>query len=66
MVSSKIGIIDYGMGNVQSIVNALNEIGFPTCLVSDPQKINSYDKIILPGVGASNCILLGQPFTQPR
>ena len=52
MISSKIGIIDYEMGNLQSIINALNEIGSPSCLVSDPQKINSYDKIILPGVGA--------------
>lgn len=52
MFSPKIGIIDYEMGNLQSIVNALNEIGIPACLVSDPQKIKSYEKIILPGVGA--------------
>lgn len=44
MFSPKIGIIDYEMGNLQSIVNASNEIGIPTCLVSEPEKIKSYEK----------------------
>lgn len=47
-----IGIIDYNMGNLRSVENALNKIGSSVDIVSDPDKLASYDKIILPGVGA--------------
>lgn len=47
-----IAIIDYGMGNLGSIHNMLNRIGAPSVITSDPRKIVSADKLILPGVGA--------------
>ncbi|HEY9548031.1 MAG TPA: imidazole glycerol phosphate synthase subunit HisH [Kiloniellaceae bacterium] len=47
-----IGIVDYGMGNLHSVCNALAEIGAPAELFSDPQRAADYDKIIIPGVGA--------------
>lgn len=47
-----IGVVDYGMGNLRSVCNALAEIDAPGELFSDPAKVPAYDKIIIPGVGA--------------
>jgi glutamine amidotransferase len=47
-----IGIIDYGMGNVGSIVNMLKKIGAKGETCSNPTKLQQYEKLILPGVGA--------------
>ena len=48
-----IAVIDYGMGNVQSIKNALSHIGdYKTVVTSDADTIRDADCIILPGVGA--------------
>lgn len=47
-----IGIIDYGMGNLQSVKNALEFIGVEAFVASDIETLNKADKIILPGVGA--------------
>jgi len=49
----KVVIIDYGMGNIQSIQGALKYIGVDEILVSNQEsKISKADKIILPGVGS--------------
>lgn len=46
-------IIDYGMGNLGSIVNMLKKIGARDVKVScEPADIENAEKIILPGVGA--------------
>jgi len=47
-----IAVIDYGAGNIFSIVNALEYIGCESVLTSDKTVIEQADKIILPGVGA--------------
>ncbi len=47
-----IAIIDYNMGNLRSVDNALAKIGTKSQIVKDPQKLLAYDKVILPGVGA--------------
>jgi len=47
-----IGIINYGVGNLRSVKNSLDHLGVPNAFVSKPDGINSFDKIILPGVGA--------------
>lgn len=47
-----IGIINYGVGNLQSMKNSLDYLGIPNTIVSKPNGINECDKIILPGVGA--------------
>ena len=47
-----IAIIDYGSGNIQSIVNALNYLKIPNELVDKSEKLSLYDKAILPGVGS--------------
>jgi len=49
----KIVIADYGMGNIKSIISALNYLGADNIVVSaDYETLKSADKIILPGVGS--------------
>lgn len=47
-----ISIIDYGMGNLGSILNMLTKIGLESKLESDPDNLRAATSIILPGVGA--------------
>lgn len=47
-----IAVIDYGAGNIFSVKNALDHLGFENELVSDCDSIKSADAVILPGVGA--------------
>jgi glutamine amidotransferase len=45
-------IIDYGMSNLGSIKRAFEECGAVTEISSDPEKLQSASRIVLPGVGA--------------
>lgn len=47
-----IGIIDYEMGNLRSVFNAFERLGYSSSIVHEPDKLNSFDRIILPGVGS--------------
>src|SRR5574344_765426 len=47
-----IAIIDYGAGNLQSVVKALNYIGCKTVITGDKKEILRADGAILPGVGS--------------
>lgn len=47
----KIGIIDYGAGNLRSINNALKKVGGDVDIVSTSGEIDNSDALILPGVG---------------
>ena len=47
-----IGIIDYGMGNVQSLINAIEELGARPILTKEPSSIEDLDLWALPGVGS--------------
>lgn len=49
---SKIGIIDYGMGNLGSVSNACKFLGLDAEIISAPERMDSCRAIILPGVGA--------------
>jgi len=51
-MSKRIGIIDYGVGNIRSVYHAVNAVGGEAHLVSDPGGIADMDALILPGVGA--------------
>jgi len=48
----KIGIVDYNMGNLASVSNAFKKIGSDAEIVSDAHKLENYDKLVFPGVGA--------------
>ena len=45
-------VIDYGMGNLGSILNMLKKIGARAALSKEPDDVLNAEKIILPGVGA--------------
>jgi imidazole glycerol-phosphate synthase subunit HisH len=45
-------IIDYGMGNLTSVNNAIEYLGFNCEIIDNPDLISKFDKLILPGVGA--------------
>lgn len=45
-------IIDYGMGNLKSVKNALDFLGLENKISSDEKEIRKADGLILPGVGA--------------
>lgn len=47
-----IAIVDYGMGNLGSIVNMLKKIGAKSTISADADIISSASKLILPGVGS--------------
>lgn len=46
-----IAVIDYDMGNIRSLGNALSRLGAEWILTDDPEKIKRADRVILPGVG---------------
>jgi imidazole glycerol-phosphate synthase subunit HisH len=47
-----IALVDYGMGNVRSVLNAFESIGTEARLVSHPADVVAAEKVVVPGVGA--------------
>lgn len=45
-------IVDYGVGNLFSLLSSFSSVGEKAVAASDPEVIKKADKIILPGVGA--------------
>ena len=45
-------IIDYNVGNLHNLKNALDFSGIENRLVTDPNEVKKADRILLPGVGA--------------
>ena len=53
-----IAIIDYGMGNLYNVKNALDALGIDSMITSKKEDLQKADKLILPGVGAmQDCML---------
>jgi glutamine amidotransferase len=50
----KIVIINYGAGNIQSIMFAIERLGFEATLSNNPDEIQAADKVIFPGVGEAS------------
>lgn len=48
-----IAVIDYGIGNLASVINAFNRLKIPAKISSDPREIKKASALILPGVGAA-------------
>ena len=48
-----IAIIDYGAGNLRSVVNAIAKVGYEAKVTSDANTILNADVVVLPGVGAA-------------
>ena len=48
----RIAVIDYGMGNLHSVLRAWSHVGADAFLVSDPERVHSSDALVFPGQGA--------------
>ena len=46
-----IAILDYDAGNLTSVKKAVEYLGYPCVVTSDPREMERADKILLPGVG---------------
>ena len=46
-----IAILDYAAGNLASVKKALDYLGYPAVVTSDPREVEGAEKILLPGVG---------------
>lgn len=47
-----IAVVDYGIGNVRSVLNAFEHIGAQVVLTHDPELLAKANGLVLPGVGA--------------
>ncbi len=47
-----LGVVDYGVGNMQSLANALNRVEVHWGFVTRPEEVCSFERLLLPGVGA--------------
>ena len=52
MPSSKLTIVDYGMGNIWSVESVMRFLNVDIIISSDPEVISKSECIILPGVGS--------------
>lgn len=48
-----IAVIDYGAGNLRSVINAISRIGYQAKITSQPEDIIRAEVVFLPGVGAA-------------
>lgn len=46
-----IGILDYGMGNIKSVENAIEAVGYDSLVVTESSDFDKIEKLIIPGVG---------------
>lgn len=50
-MSIKISILDYGLGNIGSVLRMVEKVGGTAIKISTPEEVQQAEKIILPGVG---------------
>ena len=51
-MTTKVTLVDYGLGNVYSVQRALEACGAEVLLSASPGEIEASDRLVLPGVGA--------------
>ncbi|MGD9994416.1 MAG: imidazole glycerol phosphate synthase subunit HisH [Salinivirgaceae bacterium] len=51
---TKIAIVKYNAGNIQSVQFALNRLGIDPLVTDNPQQLKAADKVIFPGVGEAS------------
>ena len=51
-MSRSVTVVDYGLGNLHSVIKALRHEGGDVRVTSDPRDIPRADRLVLPGVGA--------------
>tara|TARA_R110000850_G_scaffold9033_11_gene33346 strand:- start:1761 stop:2390 length:630 start_codon:yes stop_codon:yes gene_type:complete len=56
-MADRVGVIDYGGGNLQSVLNVLKYLNHEGVLVSSQSDLESVDRLIFPGVGSfGDCV----------
>lgn len=53
----KIGLLDYGAGNVRSVRNGILKLGYELETISSPMDILHAEKVIFPGVGSFGLVM---------
>jgi len=53
-MTKKIGVVDYDIGNVKSVVSALNKLSAEVVFSDNASELNDCNGIVIPGVGAFN------------
>ena len=51
-MTTAVGIVDYGMGNLKSLANALDYMGIAHRICARPDELDEQTHVIIPGVGA--------------
>ncbi len=49
-----IAIVKYNAGNIRSVQNALDRLGYPSIITDNPTELSSAEKVIFPGVGEAS------------
>jgi len=57
-------IVDYGAGNIRSVVRAFERLGEPATVSSDPEVVGKARRLILPGVGSFDAAMTGMEKSQ--
>ena len=52
MSKRKVTVIDYGMGNIWSVISALNYLNVEAKVSDSPKEILESETLLLPGVGS--------------
>ncbi|MCD6391412.1 MAG: imidazole glycerol phosphate synthase subunit HisH [Dehalococcoidia bacterium] len=53
MNNQAVAVIDYGAGNLRSVLNAIAKLGYQTMVTNNPDDLFNAAAVILPGVGAA-------------
>jgi len=46
-----IAVVKYNAGNIKSVQNALERLGYESIITDDPDQLRKAEKVIFPGVG---------------
>ncbi|MGB2693597.1 MAG: imidazole glycerol phosphate synthase subunit HisH [Dehalococcoidia bacterium] len=53
MTDKRVVVLDYGAGNLRSVARAVEHVGFPPQVTSDPRALDTAAAVVVPGVGAA-------------
>ena len=59
MTMPRVAVLDYGSGNVHSVVRALGHVGADVELTADRERVVSADGLLVPGVGNFHACMAG-------
>ncbi len=52
MITDDLGIIDLDISNIGSLINTVSKLNFSFSIIKNPEHLNRFNKIIIPGVGS--------------